>query len=61
MNDACKTSRLRMHPNYERLADLTCASHERGRAPSGIHERDITLARLYSHALRAHEIGRAHV
>ena len=60
MNDTCKTSRLRMHANYERLADLTCASHERGRAPSGIAERDITLARLYSHALRAHVIGAFH-
>jgi hypothetical protein len=60
MNDACKTSRLRMHANYERLADLTCASHERGRASSGISDRDITLARLYSHALRIHVIGAFH-
>ena len=49
-----------MHANYERLADLTCASHERGRAPSGISDRDITLARLYSHALRIHVIGAFH-
>lgn len=60
MNDACKTRRLRMHANYERLADLTCASHERGRVFSGISDRDITLARLYSHALRAHVIGAFH-
>ena len=49
-----------MHANYERLADLTCASHERGRASSGISDRDITLARLYSHALRIHVIGAFH-
>jgi hypothetical protein len=60
MNDVCKISRLRMHPNYERLADLTCSSHERGRAPSGITERDITLARLYCHAFRGQVIGAFH-
>lgn len=46
-----------MHPNYERLADLTCSSHGRGRSPSGITERDLTLARLYSHAFRGQVIG----
>src|SRR5688572_19547968 len=43
---------LRMHPNYERLVELACTSHERGRAPAGISERDIIHARLYSHAFR---------
>lgn len=57
MDDVCKNSRLRMHPNYERLADLTCASHARGRTPSGISGRDIALARLYSHAFRGQVIG----
>jgi mannose-6-phosphate isomerase-like protein (cupin superfamily) len=60
MSDICKTSRVRMHPNYERLADLACSSHARGRAPSGIDARDVTLARLYSHAFRAHVIGAFH-
>jgi len=57
VNDICKVSRLRMHPNYERLADLTCSSHARGRTPSGITERDLTLARLYCHAFRGQVIG----
>ncbi len=60
MSDLCKTKRLRMHPNYERLADLTCDSHLRGRAPAGISDRDIALARLYSHAFRSHVIGAFH-
>jgi len=60
MNDVCKVSRLRMHGNYERLADLTCDSHVRGRAPAGIAERDIALARLYSHAFRGQVIGAFH-
>ena len=60
MNDVCKISRLKMHPNYERLADMTCGSHVRGRAPSGISERDIALARLYSHAFRGQVIGAFH-
>jgi mannose-6-phosphate isomerase-like protein (cupin superfamily) len=60
MNDVCKISRLRMHANYERLADMTCDSHVRGRAPSGISERDISLARLYSHAFRGQVIGAFH-
>jgi len=60
MSDICKTSRLRMHANYERLADLACASHARGRAPSGIDARDVTLARLYSHAFRGQVIGAFH-
>jgi mannose-6-phosphate isomerase-like protein (cupin superfamily) len=60
MTEDCKISRLRMHPNYERLADTACASHVRGRAPSGIDVRDITLARLYSYAFRAQVIGAFH-
>jgi hypothetical protein len=60
MTDVCKLSRLKMHPNYERLADVACDSHERGRAPSGIDSRDIELARLYSHAFRGHVIGAFH-
>lgn len=60
MSERCKTSRLRMHPNYERLADLACSSHARGRAPSGIDPRDVTLARLYSHAFRGQVIGAFH-
>jgi mannose-6-phosphate isomerase-like protein (cupin superfamily) len=60
MNDVCKVSRLRMHENYERLADLTCDSHLRGRAPVGIAVRDIALARLYSHAFRGQVIGAFH-
>jgi mannose-6-phosphate isomerase-like protein (cupin superfamily) len=49
-----------MHLNYERLADLTCESHARGRAPSGVSESEIALARLYSHAFRGHVIGAFH-
>ncbi len=60
MAEICKTSRLAMHPNYERLADMACASHARGRAPSGIDARDVTLARLYSHAFRGQVIGAFH-
>lgn len=60
MNDVCKISRLRMHAHYERLVDLTCGSHVRGRTPSGISKRDIELARLYSHAFRQHVIGAFH-
>lgn len=57
MNDDCKAGRLRMHGNFERLADITCDSHLRGRVPTGIAERDIALARLYSHAFRGQAIG----
>src|SRR5262245_22708600 len=60
MNEVCMTGRVRMHPNYERLADLACASHARGRAPAGIDANDITLARLYSYAFRAQVIGAFH-
>src|SRR5262249_40416727 len=60
MSEICKTARLRMHPNYERLADLACASHARGRAPSGIDASDVALARLYSYAFRAQVIGAFH-
>jgi mannose-6-phosphate isomerase-like protein (cupin superfamily) len=60
MKDICSISRLPMHPNYQRLADLTCDSHDRGRAPSGINDADIALARLYSHAFRGQVIGAFH-
>src|SRR4029077_12046147 len=60
MTEICKISRLRMHPGYERLADMACASHARGRAPSGIDGRDITLAQLYSYAFRGQVIGAFH-
>src|SRR5690242_19592816 len=60
MSEICKTSRVRMHPNYERLAELACSSHARGRAPAGIDARDVTLARLYSYAFRAQVIGAFH-
>jgi mannose-6-phosphate isomerase-like protein (cupin superfamily) len=60
VTDLCKTSRLKMHANYERLAETACTSHARGRAPSGIDARDIELARLYSHAFRGHVIGAFH-
>jgi hypothetical protein len=43
---------LRAHDNYRRLEQIACDSHARGRAPEGIAERDVTLARLYSHAFR---------
>lgn len=49
-----------MHPNYERLADMTCGSHVQGRTPSGISDREIALARLYSHAFRGQVIGAFH-
>ncbi|MSR58625.1 MAG: hypothetical protein EXS05_13390 [Planctomycetaceae bacterium] len=60
MTEICKTGRLVMHAHYERLADMACSSHARGRAPAGIDERDITLARLYSHAFRGQVIGAFH-
>jgi mannose-6-phosphate isomerase-like protein (cupin superfamily) len=60
MTDICKTGRLKMHANYARLAEVACASHARGRAPAGIDARDITLARLYSHAFRGQVIGAFH-
>jgi mannose-6-phosphate isomerase-like protein (cupin superfamily) len=60
MSEICKISRLRMHPGYQRLADMACASHARGRAPSGIDARDTALARLYSYAFRAQVIGAFH-
>jgi mannose-6-phosphate isomerase-like protein (cupin superfamily) len=59
-NEACTLRPLRMHPNYERLTEIACASHARGRAPSGIDARDVILARLYSHAFRGHVIGAFH-
>lgn len=60
MNDVCKNSRLRMHANYERLADLTCDSHLRGRTPAGIGAREVAVARLYTHAFRGQVIGAFH-
>jgi hypothetical protein len=51
---------LQRHANYERLVELACDSHERGRAPDRIAERDVTLARLYCHAFRGHVIGAFH-
>lgn len=60
MSNHCKTSRVRMHPNYERLAELACTSHAKGRTPAGLEDRDIALARLYSHAFRGHVIGAFH-
>lgn len=59
LND-CQISRLKMHPNYQRLAEIACASHARGRAPAGIEPNEITLARLYSHAFRGQVIGAFH-
>lgn len=56
-NTIGKASRLQMHGNFERLAALAFDSHQRGRAPTGISERDIALARLYSHAFRGQVIG----
>ncbi len=60
MAPACTYARLRSHENYRRLSDLACDSHARGRAPQGIPDRDIILARLYSHAFRAQVIGAFH-
>ncbi|RPI79241.1 MAG: cupin domain-containing protein [Planctomycetaceae bacterium] len=54
------TIRLRTHENYARLSQLADESHARGRAPQGIQDRDIALARLYSHAFRGHVIGAFH-
>ncbi len=60
MNEICKISGLRMHPNYERLADLTCESHAKGRTPLGILQADIALGRLYSYSFRSQSIGAFH-
>ena len=60
MTDVGGTGPLRSHPNYARLSALSRSSHERGRAALGIDQRDIALARLYSHAFRAHVIGAFH-
>lgn len=51
---------MRWHSNYSRLAELTGDSHDRGRTPEGINEREIEWARLYSYAFRAHVIGAFH-
>ncbi len=50
----------KMHPNYARLKDIACQSHENGRTPAGIALEDIALARLYSYAFRLHVIGAFH-
>jgi mannose-6-phosphate isomerase-like protein (cupin superfamily) len=60
MNDPSGIGRLRMHDNYRRLCQLSWESHRRGRATSGLDQRDITLARLYSYAFRLHVIGTFH-
>ncbi len=60
MNDSYKNGGIRVHPNYQRLADIACSSHVRGRAPSGINESDIALARLYCYAFRGQVIGSFH-
>lgn len=60
MTDVCRSGRLKMHANYSRLAELACASHARGRTPTGIAARDVTLARLYSYAFRGEVIGAFH-
>jgi len=49
-----------MHPTYARLVALAAESHARGRDPFAATERDIALARLYSHAFRRHVIGAFH-
>lgn len=60
MADRGLSSPLRTHENYRRLAQIAGESHARGRTPEGILERDIALARLYSHAFRGHVIGAFH-
>ncbi len=57
MNDTLKSFSMRMHRNFERLVELARESHLHGRTPNGITERDIALARLYSHAFRGQVIG----
>ncbi len=46
-----------MHASYERLVELAERSYQAGRCPHAIAPGDIDLARLYSHAFRAHVIG----
>lgn len=53
MNRAC-------HPSYLRLVELAECCHRAGRTNLGISADDIALARLYSHAYRAHVIGAFH-
>jgi len=60
MTASCVHARLRAHDNYRRLEQIACDSHARGRAPEGISERDVTLARLYCHAFRGEVIGSFH-
>lgn len=48
------------HPSYLRLVDLDQRCHRAGRSTHDIDEGDVALARLYSHAFRAHVIGAFH-
>ena len=52
--------KLKMHPAYEQLIEKAAVSHENNRSPEGINAQDISVARLYSYALRAHVIGTFH-
>lgn len=60
MNPLRPVPQLRAHPNYERLVSLAAESEKRGRDPFLASDRDIALARLYSHAFRRHVIGAFH-
>jgi mannose-6-phosphate isomerase-like protein (cupin superfamily) len=60
MNNLRTGPLLRMHRNYERLVSLATECEKRGRDPFLANERDIALARLYSHAFRRHVIGAFH-
>lgn len=48
------------HSSYLRLVDLVQRCHRAGRSTHDIDADDIDLARLYSHAFRAHVIGAFH-
>jgi hypothetical protein len=48
------------NPSYQRLVELAETAHRRGRCNLGLSVDDIALARLYSHAYRAHVIGAFH-
>jgi hypothetical protein len=60
MDEVRSTTSLRKHTNYAHLADLATSSHLRGRDPKGVSNQEISLARLYSYAFRAHIIGAFH-
>jgi hypothetical protein len=51
---------LAAHPSYQRLVQVARRCHSAGRCPYDIKPKDIDLARLYSHAYRAHVIGTFH-